>query len=127
MIHDKEIELKILEKITQTGKVYEDVFMKMFDNWLEYAVIFRRLVSQSYILERSDHIEGKDHVWYQLSEYGEQKRKSLEREKADELKKKKRKDKLNIVAVIAIVAALLAAWPVIKDAFRRIISLVREL
>src|ERR1700681_3424376 len=124
MIHDKEIELKILEKITQTGKVYEDVFMKMFDNWLEYAVIFRRLVSQSYILERSDHIEGKDHVWYQLSEYGEQKRKSLEREKADELKKKKRKDKLNIVAVIAIVAALLAAWPVIKDAFRRIISLI---
>ncbi len=94
MIHDKEIELQILKKITETSRVTGDNFQKMFDNWSNYAVIFRRLVTHSYITERIEKIDGRDQYTYQLNEYGEQKRKNLEKEKADEISEKEIQKKL---------------------------------
>jgi hypothetical protein len=88
MEHDKELQLEILDKITQTGRVFGEDFFKMFDDWLEYKVVFKGLINMTIdgcaISEMNLTGIGRDGYYYQLNERGELLRKILRKEKGEE-------------------------------------------
>ncbi|HEY2349341.1 MAG TPA: hypothetical protein VGH64_10005 [Puia sp.] len=83
----KEIELIILTRIAQKGKIADKDFDHLFENnHFEYSVALSRMIKASCdrIVELNQSITAADGSRYFISESGELKRKALQREKNSE-------------------------------------------
>lgn len=85
---DREIELQILVKISEGGNMIEKDYNKLAsDNGFENNMVFKRIINfhPALISAFSQHGIAGEEKCYQISEYGELRRKILQREKNDEM------------------------------------------
>jgi len=83
MEHRKVLELEILKKLNETGKIPMIEIMNLFE-WSEYSVVFNSLRNSSNFTESSEFIDGTVYYSFELNDFGRLKLKELIKEKADE-------------------------------------------
>ncbi len=96
MKHEEKLELDILSKMNETGKIEMVKFSTLFPDWADYETTFTRLQGEGVFSQTFDSIYGVYSYYFELNNHGKVRLKSLLKEKSDEEEFKKWQSKQSL-------------------------------
>lgn len=121
MEYQKEMELKVLSKVNELGKVSINEFVNCFPTRHEpHLVFFYNLSEKGDLVKTTEAGDNRFLYFYELNNYGKRKLMELEFEKKIDSKKMHYLRRIFIFAIAAVVGIAIAAWPFIQHWFSRL-------
>ena len=114
------MELEILTKLNERGKIALNEFAELFPDWNEPFLVFFNLSERGNFSRTCETRDGTYVYFYELNPAGRDRLSALERDRTVEKHVKNRNRWLLILTIIAGMIAAKAAWPVILAWFNRL-------
>ena len=119
MERSKELELEILSKLNDRGKIALNEFAELFPDWNEPFLVFFNLSERGNFSRTFEARNGSYVYFYELNPAGKDRLNALEQDRTTEKHVKNRNRWLLFLTIIAGMIAAKLSWPVILSWFNK--------